>query len=75
MPDVDGAIIEVYADLLQIHDERAYEPIDWSSEPRALNLWGPMPSEELLAAGVPILTPDGERASAAVAGGAADVDR
>jgi hypothetical protein len=46
-------VIEVYADLLQIHDERAYQPVDWSDEPRALNLWGPMPSEELLVAGVP----------------------
>jgi hypothetical protein len=47
-------VIEVYADLLQIHDERAYQPVDWSDEPRALNLWGPMPSEELLMAGVPV---------------------
>jgi catechol-2,3-dioxygenase len=54
LPDPDGAIIEVYADLLQIDDERAYEPVDWSGEPRALNLWGPLPSEELLMAGVPL---------------------
>jgi catechol 2,3-dioxygenase len=56
--DPDNAVIEVYADLLQIRDERAYERIDWSNEPRALNLWGPMPSEELLAAGVPIVASD-----------------
>jgi catechol 2,3-dioxygenase-like lactoylglutathione lyase family enzyme len=56
--DPDNAVIEVYADLLQIHDEQAYERIDWSNEPRALNLWGPLPSEELLAAGVPIIAPD-----------------
>jgi catechol-2,3-dioxygenase len=54
LPDPDGAIIEVYADLLQIDDERAYEPVDWTGEPRALNLWGPLPSEELLMAGVPL---------------------
>ena len=54
LPDADGAVIEVYAALLQIHDERAYQPADWSDEPRALNLWGPMPSEELLTAGVPV---------------------
>ena len=58
LPDTDGAIIEVYADLLQIHDETAYQPIDWSNEPRALNLWGPMPSTQLLTAGTPILTPN-----------------
>jgi catechol-2,3-dioxygenase len=54
LPDPDGVIIEVYADLLQIHDERAYTPVDWSSEPRALNLWGPLPGEDLLMAGIPI---------------------
>ena len=63
LPDPDGAIIEVYADLLQIHDERAYAPIDWSGEPRALNLWGPLPSEDLFMAGIPLppvpLEPDG----------------
>jgi catechol 2,3-dioxygenase len=67
--DRDDAVIEVYADLLQIHDERAYERIDWSDEPRALNLWGPLPSEDLLAAGVPILAPDARRAASAVAAG------
>jgi catechol-2,3-dioxygenase len=58
LPDADGAIIEVYADLLQVHDEAAYEPIDWSDEPRALNLWGPPPDEELLAAGAPVAAPE-----------------
>jgi catechol-2,3-dioxygenase len=54
LPDPDGAIIEVYADLLQIDDDRAYQPVDWTGESRALNLWGPLPSEELLMAGVPL---------------------
>jgi catechol-2,3-dioxygenase len=58
LPDPDGGIIEVYADLLQIHDERAYTPVDWSGEPRALNLWGPLPGEDLLTAGVPVLAPE-----------------
>jgi hypothetical protein len=47
-------ITEVYADLLQIDDERAYVPIDWSNESRALNLWGPLPDEQLLMAGIPL---------------------
>jgi len=55
--DPENTVIEVYADLLQIHDETTYHPIDWSNEPRALNLWGPLPNDELLTAGVPILTP------------------
>jgi catechol-2,3-dioxygenase len=67
--DPDDAVIEVYADLAQIHDERAYKRIDWSNEPRALNLWGPLPSEDLLAAGVPILAPDARSAAPAVAAG------
>jgi catechol 2,3-dioxygenase len=70
VPDPDGPMIEVYADLLQIHDERAYERIDWSNEPRALNLWGPMPDEALLAAGAPVLPPAGEHGAAVVTGAA-----
>ena len=69
LPDPENAIIEVYADLIQIHDERAYERIDWSNEPRAMNLWGPLPGEEILAAGVPILTPESDRHAAGVAAG------
>jgi catechol-2,3-dioxygenase len=60
LPDPEGGIIEVYADLLQIHDETTYTPVDWSAETRALNLWGPLPGEDLLAAGVPVLTPRSE---------------
>jgi catechol 2,3-dioxygenase-like lactoylglutathione lyase family enzyme len=63
LPDPDGAMIEVYTDLLQIDDERSYVPIDWSDEPRALNLWGPPPGPEVLSAGIPVLAPRGERVS------------
>ena len=67
LPDPDGAIIEVYADLLQIHDESAYTPVDWSGEPRALNLWGPLPGQDLLMAGVPLpAIPLGRNAPAGV---------
>src|SRR6185369_5739292 len=57
LPDVGGGVIEVYADLLQIHDDSAYTPVDWSDEPRAMNLWGPPPGEDLLVAGLPVLAP------------------
>jgi catechol 2,3-dioxygenase len=73
--DPDEAIVEVYADLLQIHDERAYERIDWSNEPRALNLWGPPPSEALLTVGVPIIAPEAPSAASAMAGGGAGAGR
>jgi catechol 2,3-dioxygenase len=73
--DPDNAVIEVYADLLQIHDEQAYERIDWSNEPRALNLWGPLPSEDLLAAGVPIIAPDASRPASPLAVGGSGAGR
>ncbi len=54
MPDAVGALIEVYADLLIIEDDENYVPVDWSDEPLALNLWGTMPSAEVMTAGVPL---------------------
>lgn len=71
MPDVSGALIEVYTDLLTIADEENYQPTDWSDVPLAMNLWGTMPSPETFAAGVPVLptqsnqpAPEPETASA-----------
>jgi catechol-2,3-dioxygenase len=57
MPDAAGALIEVYSDLLTIEDDANYTPVDWSDEPMSLNLWGPMPSPDVLAAGVPVAVP------------------
>lgn len=54
-PDHEAGIVEIYSDMLRIHDEASYQPVDWSTEPRALNLWGPGPDADLLAAGMPIL--------------------
>jgi catechol 2,3-dioxygenase len=61
LADAPGNMIEVYTDLLHISDDRAYEPIDWTDEPRALNLWGPPPGEEVLRAGTPVLAPTTSR--------------
>lgn len=55
--DPDGAIVEAYCDLLRIDDEAAYQPIDWSNEPRALNLWGPSLPADWGEHGVPALRP------------------
>jgi catechol 2,3-dioxygenase len=52
--DPDGLVVEVYADLMRIVDERAYTPVDWTDEPRALNLWGPMPQPEFMGMGLPV---------------------
>lgn len=55
--DPDGAVVEAYSDLLRIYDEAAYLPIDWSKEPRALNLWGPMLPDDWGEYGVPAIEP------------------
>jgi len=57
MPDAAGALIEVYTDLLIIEDDANYVPYDWADEPLALNLWGTMPSPDVLTAGVPVTAP------------------
>jgi catechol 2,3-dioxygenase len=60
IPDPHNAIVEGYADLLEVLDEANYRPIDWSERgEEALNLWGPMPPEGWREYGVPILAPVG----------------
>jgi catechol 2,3-dioxygenase len=60
IPDPENAIVEGYADLLQVVDEANYSPIDWDVVGEsALNLWGPMPPEGWRDYGVPILAPTG----------------
>jgi catechol 2,3-dioxygenase len=60
IPDPENAIVEGYADLLQVVDEANYSPIDWDVVGEsALNLWGPMPPENWREYGVPILAPTG----------------
>ena len=41
--DADGSMCEFFTDLLQIADEKTYEPRDWPSSPTSLNQWGPGP--------------------------------
>ena len=55
LPDPDGAIVEVYTDMLRIDDERAYKAVNWAEEPRAMNLWGPLMPSGWDEFGVPIL--------------------
>jgi catechol 2,3-dioxygenase len=55
LPDPGGALVEVYADLLQIFDDAGYEPKDWTGEKNALNLWGPAMPEDFLDFGLPAL--------------------
>jgi catechol 2,3-dioxygenase len=55
--DPDGVVVETYSDLLRIYDEAAYKPIDWSNEPRALNLWGPKLPSDWGEHGVPAVGP------------------
>ena len=55
--DPDGAVIEACADLLRIDNDTAYKPINWDSNPRAMNLWGPDMPKDWPDVGVPVLTP------------------
>lgn len=57
LPDPEGAIVEVYTDLLRIDDDKAYKAVDWADEPRAMNLWGPLMPSGWDDFGVPILDP------------------
>ncbi len=57
LPDPEGAIVEVYTDLLRIDDDKAYNAVDWADEPRAMNLWGPLMPSGWDDFGVPILDP------------------
>jgi len=54
--DPEEAVVEVYTDLLKIRDEAAYKAIDWSTEPRAMNLWGPSHPERFEELGIPTLS-------------------
>lgn len=57
--DPDNAIVETYADMLEVSSETAYEPIDWTDRgDTALNLWGPLPPADWREYGVPILASD-----------------
>jgi catechol 2,3-dioxygenase-like lactoylglutathione lyase family enzyme len=53
--DPAGCIVEYYADLYQVWDERGYEPGRWSlDDPRFANLWGPQPPPEMMETAIPI---------------------
>jgi catechol 2,3-dioxygenase-like lactoylglutathione lyase family enzyme len=53
--DPAGSIVEYYADLYQVWDERTYEPGHWSlDDHRGQNLWGPTAPQELLQASTPL---------------------
>jgi catechol-2,3-dioxygenase len=44
--DPDGAVVEVFADILRIESETTYRPRDWPDAPTSLNQWGPLPPPE-----------------------------
>jgi catechol 2,3-dioxygenase-like lactoylglutathione lyase family enzyme len=53
--DPAGCIVEYYADLYQVWDERTYEPGRWSlDDPRFANLWGPGPPPEMMETAIPL---------------------
>ncbi|HTX09327.1 MAG TPA: VOC family protein [Solirubrobacteraceae bacterium] len=53
--DPAGCIVEYYADLYQVWDERTYEPGRWElDDPRFANLWGPGPPLEMMETATPL---------------------
>jgi catechol 2,3-dioxygenase-like lactoylglutathione lyase family enzyme len=53
--DPAGCIVEYYADLYQVWDERTYQPGRWAPDDwRAQNLWGPGAPIEMLQAAIPL---------------------
>jgi len=62
--DPAGCVVEYYADLYQVWDERTYRPGRWSlDDHRCQNLWGPVAPPELLRAATPLAEPVAGRPS------------
>jgi catechol 2,3-dioxygenase-like lactoylglutathione lyase family enzyme len=53
--DPAGCVVEYYADMYKIWDERTYEPGHWSlDDHQGQNLWGPTTPHELMVASTPL---------------------
>jgi catechol 2,3-dioxygenase-like lactoylglutathione lyase family enzyme len=53
--DPAGCIVEYYADLYQVWDERTYEPGRWSLEAGLFeNMWGPGAPREMMETAIPL---------------------
>jgi catechol 2,3-dioxygenase len=53
--DPAGCVVEYYADMYVVWDERTFEPGRWSlDDNRGENLWGPTTPEELMHASTPL---------------------
>jgi catechol 2,3-dioxygenase-like lactoylglutathione lyase family enzyme len=53
--DPAGAVVEYYADMYQVWDERTYTPGHWSlDDHRGPNLWGPGVPQEMMEAATPL---------------------
>lgn len=55
--DPAGAVVEYYADMYQVWDERTFTPGHWSlDDHRGQNLWGPTTPQELIEVATPLAT-------------------
>jgi catechol 2,3-dioxygenase len=53
--DPAGAVVEYYADMYQVWDERTFTPGHWDlDDHRGPNLWGPTTPQELIEAFIPL---------------------
>jgi catechol 2,3-dioxygenase len=57
--DPDGTMVEVYANLVQIENEDAYQPTEWDDLQEVGNRWGPLPEEAWFKKLTPFVVPAG----------------
>jgi catechol 2,3-dioxygenase len=53
--DLNGALVEYFADILRVEREESYQWKDWSDIPEWNNIWGPMPPVNFREYGMPLV--------------------
>jgi catechol 2,3-dioxygenase len=54
--DLNGALVEYFADILRVEHEESYQWRDWSNIPEWNNIWGPLPPANFRDYGIPLLS-------------------
>ena len=53
--DLNGTLVEYFADILRVEREESYQWKDWSDIPEWNNIWGPMPPPDFRDYGMPLV--------------------
>jgi catechol 2,3-dioxygenase len=53
--DVNGTLVEYFADILRVEREESYQWKDWSDIPEWNNIWGPTPPADFRDYGMPLV--------------------